>query len=127
MPKDLLIRVSRRLFVALFAMFVITIGTAFLQHRALPTLVIATGIIGGFVGLQRRLKDLTVNDLELIADSWIYTCLSPLVGGILALLLYLIFLSGFLSGQLFPSFVAETGSGGGSPGFESVFQQHAQG
>jgi hypothetical protein len=61
---------------------------------------VISGFIGGFVGLQRRLKDLTPEDLQLISHSMVYTCLSPLVGGVLALLLYILFLSGLLSGDL---------------------------
>lgn len=68
--------------------------------------VIGSGITGGFVGLQRRLKDLTLDDLRLMKASWVYTALSPLVGGILALLLYVLFLSGLVSGQMFPTFEA---------------------
>jgi hypothetical protein len=68
------------------------------------TIVIAADVIGGFVGLQRRLKDLTIQDLTLMSNSWIYTCLSPLVGGVLALLLYILFISKLVSGDLFPLF-----------------------
>jgi len=77
------------------------------SKSVVPALVIATGCVGGFVGLQRRLKELSPSELELIASSIYYTALSPLVGGILALLLYIIFLSGLVSGQLFPNFVAD--------------------
>lgn len=82
-----------------------------------------SGLIGGFVGLQRRLKELTVTDLELIAASWIYTCLSPLVGGMLALLLYVLFLSGLLSGDLFPHFEADENLEN-ITSFTSIFNQH---
>jgi hypothetical protein len=124
MPTALLNRVSRRLFLALAVLFALTIAIASWQGRALPGVVIATGIVGGFVGLQRRLKDLTQQDLDLIADSLVYTCLSPFVGGILALLLYTLFLSGLVSGEVFPKFVADAGA---SAEFGSLFQQHAQG
>jgi hypothetical protein len=84
--------------------------------------VIASGIIGGFVGLQRRLKDLTISDLELIANSWIYACLSPLVGGVLALLLYVLFLSELMTGDLFPHFVPKSGSEH-CVGWHCIFEQ----
>ncbi|MBX3739437.1 MAG: hypothetical protein KF712_00495 [Akkermansiaceae bacterium] len=69
-----------------------------------PFIVFIVGSIGGFVGFQRRLKDLDDEDLTLLSESWIYTLLAPLVGGILAVLLYIVFLSGLLGGDIFPSF-----------------------
>ena len=132
----LLLAVSRRLFIALavFLAIGLVIGLLFpLLKQALdlkeggriivPGVVIAAGIIGGFVGLQRRLKDLTIADLELIANSWIYACLSPLVGGVLALLLYVLFLSELLTGDLFPRFVLKKDF---DPclGWQCIFEQH---
>lgn len=125
---DLLVRVTRRLFIALLTLFTaaLTLATLIPESQFIvPAVVVATGIIGGFVGLQRRLKDLTVCDLQLIADSWIYTWLSPMVGGILAVLLYILFISGLLSGQLFPHFVPDSPTQI-TTGFSSVFMQHAE-
>ncbi|MGH7872186.1 MAG: hypothetical protein ACREQO_08205 [Candidatus Binatia bacterium] len=125
---NLLVRVTRRLFIALIIPFVVVLTIAAFvpdSRWVVPLIVIASGLIGGFVGLQRRLKDLTVSDLQLIADSWIYTWLSPLVGAVLALLLYVLFLSELLSGQLFPHFVAD-GIAQKATGFASVFQQHGE-
>ena len=124
---NLLISVTRRLFLALVVLFSIALATAFLipeSRYIVPVVVIASGLIGGFVGLQRRLKELTIADLELIASSWIYTCLSPLVGGVLALLLYVLFLSGLLSGDLFPHFIPDENREE-ITSFASIFQQHA--
>src|SRR5687768_2496382 len=105
MPGDisaqLLISVTRRLFIALIVLFSLSLTAAALLAEStyiVPLLVFASGLIGGFVGLQRRLKDLTLSDLELIAESWVYTGLSPLVGGVLAFLLFILFLSGLVSG-----------------------------
>lgn len=123
---NLLISVSRRLFITLLVLFSTALLVAILlpdSRYVIPVVVIMSGLIGGFVGLQRRLKELTVTDLELIAASWIYTCLSPLVGGMLALLLYILFLSGLLSGDLFPHFVADENSEK-ITSFTSIFNQH---
>jgi hypothetical protein len=116
------------LFLSIFALLALALGVMIFAAMSrsqfvLPVVVVMSGFIGGFVGLQRRLKDLTVEDLQLIATSTIYTWLSPLVGGVLALLLYILFLSDLLSGQLFPRFVPD----GSSPntGFASVFEQRA--
>ncbi|MEI6320245.1 MAG: hypothetical protein WCS09_17140, partial [Pseudomonadota bacterium] len=65
------------------------------------------GMIGGFVGLQRRLRSMPDEDLTLLANSWVYVCLSPLVGGILAVVTYVLFVSGLLAGDLFPTFVPD--------------------
>jgi hypothetical protein len=126
---NLLISVSRRLFIALMVLFSIALATVILlpdSRHIIFVVVIMSGLIGGFVGLQRRLKELTIKDLELIADSWVYTCLSPLVGGILAFLLHILFLSGLLSGDLFPHFIADE-KVEKITGFASIFQQHGSG
>ncbi len=125
-PSNLLISVSHRLFIALTVLFSIALATAIFtpdSRHIVLVVVIASGLIGGFVGLQRRLRELTIKDLELISNSWVYTCLSPLVGGILALLLYVLFLSGLVSGDLFPHFIADEKEENIS-GFASIFLQY---
>jgi hypothetical protein len=131
MPTDLLARVTRRLFISISsllagALLVMSYALSAESHLVVPAVVVIAGIIGGFVGLQRRLKDLTVEDLTLISTSHPYTWLSPIVGGVLALLLYVLFLSGLLSGQLFPQFEADALLAN-DKSFKSVFQQHAKG
>ena len=126
LPVKLLATVTRRLFIALVLLFASALSLVALfptAHFVVPGVVIASGFIGGFVGLQRRLKELTHADLELIAQSWIYTCLSPLVGGVLALLLYVLFLSELVTGNLFPHFTADATHQ--ATDFSSVLQQHA--
>ena len=79
---NLLVRVTRRLFVALVIPFLVVLTIAALvpdSRWVVPLIVIASGLIGGFVGLQRRLKDLTISDLQLIADihgcpRWLVRC-----------------------------------------------------
>ena len=88
-----------------------------------PMAAFAAGIIGGFVGLQRRLKKMTDDDLTLLANSWVYVCLSPLVGGILAVLIYILFVSGLLAGDLFPKFVPDEGADKIS-GLSAIFAIH---
>nr|WP_315597669.1 hypothetical protein [uncultured Cupriavidus sp.] len=130
MPNNstrLLAIVTRRLFFTLLPLLAICLAlAAFVSHKAyiVTALVIGAGSIGGFVGLQRRLKDLTEDDLELLATSWFHTSLSPLVGSVLALLMYILFLSGLLSGSLFPSFIAD--DSGTQDGFLSIANQHAR-
>jgi hypothetical protein len=70
-----------------------------------PMGALAAGVIGGFVGLQRRLKSMTADDLMLLANSWVYVWISPIVGGVLAVVLYVLFISTLVSGDLFPTFV----------------------
>lgn len=70
-----------------------------------PCMPVLIGAIGGLVGLQRRLKQLSNEDLELLASSRLYMYLPPFVGGLLALLLFILFLSGLVEGKLFPHFV----------------------
>ncbi|MEE1999945.1 hypothetical protein QWY20_00635 [Alkalimonas sp. MEB108] len=62
------------------------------------------GVIGGFVSIQQRLRKVSDQELELLAASWFQILLVPIFGGVFALVLYVILLSGIISGQLFPEF-----------------------
>jgi hypothetical protein len=62
------------------------------------------GIIGGFVSIQQRLKNIDDNELTLLSESWATILVIPIYGGIFSLILYLLFLSGLVKGHLFPNF-----------------------
>jgi phosphate/sulfate permease len=101
-------KISNRLAIALVSLIILIFIGAFLAYTTdiitAPMAAFSAGIIGGFVGLQRRLKNMSPDDLELLANSWVYVCLSPVVGGILAVVLYILFISTLVSGDLFPHF-----------------------
>ena len=92
-----------------------------------PMAAFMVGVIGGFVGLQRRLKALSDDDLTLLANSWVSVSLSPLVGGILAVLTYVLFVSGLMAGTLFPKFVADAPPATGPiNGLAIIFAVHGE-
>jgi hypothetical protein len=103
--------VSNRLVTALAVLLCITIAgwlwVLVSGARVLALAIFTVGMLGGFVGLQRRLKSMSDDDLTLLADSWVYVCLSPLAGGILAVVIYILFVSGMLKGELFPKFAPD--------------------
>jgi len=103
--------VSNRLVTALAILLCIIIAGSYcvmLFHLKPFALAIFTvGVVGGFVGLQRRLKSMSNDDLTLLANSWVFVCLSPLAGGILAVVIYILFISGMLKGALFPEFTPD--------------------
>ena len=111
---DLVRGVSRRLLLAMLVLIAAVVCAVVVALWAVEApspsvlIVFLAGQIGGYVGLQRRIKKLSTEDLELLATSWVYTVLSPLIGGILAVALYLIFISGLITGELFPVFVADS-------------------
>ena len=105
-------KISNRLATALAVLVVIVCAGGFLAYQVegvvtAPLAAFAAGVVGGFVGLQRRLKGMSEDDLTLLANSWVYVCLSPLVGGILAVVLYVLFISRLVNGDLFPKFVPD--------------------
>src|SRR5687768_15565405 len=61
-------------------------------------IVMALGALGAFVSLQRRIKILALEDLQLLSSTWSYAWIIPLIGGLLATVLYFLFLSSLLSG-----------------------------
>lgn len=128
-------KISNRLATALVVLVVVMVAGAFYAYlspdgRAInaPIAAFAAGVVGGFVGLQRRLKSMSDDDLTLLANSWVYVGLSPLVGGILAVVLYVLFLSTLVSGDLFPRFVPDAPNP--SPqlqkGYSAIFAVHGE-
>lgn len=67
-------------------------------------LVFQCGIIGGFVSIQQRLPSIEDDELHLLSKTWASVLLIPVYGGIFALVLYVLFLSGMLRNSLFPNF-----------------------
>jgi hypothetical protein len=69
--------------------------------------VIAMGMIGGYISLQQRIQtvpatgDPIVNITEL-SNSQFSVFLSPINGAVFAVVLYIIFIAGLLTGPLFP-------------------------
>ena len=62
------------------------------------------GLVGGFVSIQQRIKNVNDEELELLSRSWFQILLIPVYGGIFALVLYLAFLGGIVEGALFPRY-----------------------
>jgi hypothetical protein len=121
--------ISKRLLAALgillgVVLLLIVVCKIFTGVPVVSLFTILVGAIGGFVGLQRRLKQLSAEDIELLASSHLYSFLAPLVGGILALLLYVLFLSGLLEGDLFPAFVPDNETGPAD--FSSILATHGK-
>ncbi|MBS0505765.1 MAG: hypothetical protein JSR53_00120 [Proteobacteria bacterium] len=101
-------RVSNRLLFSLMLLVMVLI-VFFLYHldkKETPMLtlpiVLIFGAIGAFVSLQRRLKSLAEEDLQLLMGSISYTWLAPMTGALLAGMLYLIFIGKLIIGPMFP-------------------------
>jgi hypothetical protein len=80
------------------------------------------GGLGAFISLQRRLKQYSDDDLTLIMNSYTYTWLAPVAGAVLAGVLYLIFISKLLAGDLFPAFTAESEAAKAATGLAKLFE-----
>jgi hypothetical protein len=90
------------------ASIIITVFIVLVDWVPVLIVTLGCGVLGGFISLQRRLKTLSIKDLELLGESWNYTLLSPLTGGFLAVVLYAVFISGLLAGDLFPAFTFDS-------------------
>lgn len=106
---DPLTRVSTRLIWVTVIMLLGTVGLFVLplvmQDRfPMSWFCFGIGVIGGFVSLQQRLRKLSSEEVGMLSASWANVIISPLFGGIFALLFYLISLSSLVDGELFPSY-----------------------
>ena len=85
-------------------------------------LVFLIGNIGGYVGMHRSLGELKDDEIVELAQSWWSIVAPSFIGGILALVLYLLFMSGIIAGDLFPKFKPDANA---PLGVESILAQHA--
>ena len=94
-----------------------------------PELVFIVGNIGGYVGIHKNLNILSDDEISQMSSSWLGLIVPSFIGGILACLLYLLFISGIISGQLFPRIVADVVEAGMKKpsSFAVIFHQHADG
>jgi hypothetical protein len=82
------------------------LGTTLLGFSTLLTVIFA-GVTGAFVSMQMRLQNTSgdgdpIQNLALLTHGWLSIFLSPLTGGIFAVILYLFFSGGVLTGTVFP-------------------------
>lgn len=109
--NDLILAATRKL--ALSILVLIAAAVAIYMYGgaqgALPVWVVVMtfGMAGGYISIQRRLKVMPEDDIVLLAKSWLHTLLPPLAGGILATILYVLFISEIMKGHLFPGFKYE--------------------
>lgn len=88
--------------ILLIIFYVINLGE--LERTYLVAYVFLTGLIGGFVSMQQRLPAIGLNELRQLSDSWLSILLIPINGGIFAIVLMLMFLSGIIEGAMFPGY-----------------------
>ena len=98
-PLILMTLCSLAAVVSIFAV-TLTLGQRFM----ISWVCFGCGLIGGFMSIQQRIKNVNDEELELLSKSWFQILLIPVYGGIFALVLYLAFLSQIVKGALFPEF-----------------------
>lgn len=113
---ELIQKGTQRLFISILWLIIasaLILAWCVFSGQAVPIwiVVMAFGVCGGFISVQRRLKTFEDDDLQLLAISWPYVFLSPVAGGVLSTILYMLFVSELLSGHLFPAFIPGSESG----------------
>ncbi len=109
MDKDTNNLITKRLIIfsaATLGLTAILFGATILLHLHffISWFSVQVGIIGGFVSIKQRLGKMTEEELTVLSGSWASTMIVPIYGGIFALVLYVIFLSGLVKSDLFPIF-----------------------
>jgi hypothetical protein len=114
----------KRLLIVLAAfILIVAFATYFAGDMRVPLLVFVIGNIGGYVTIHRSLNDLTDAEVVGLSGSWLGIVVPSFVGGILGLVLYLLFLSKLVGGDIFPKFAPDAGA---RVGFEGLFDQHGE-
>lgn len=95
---------------ALIAIAIYAIGIFAFNQTAVTILVVTfVGQMGGFLSVQQRLQNSSGADPLfkelLLTNGWFsVVVIAPISGGIFAIVLYLVFVGGLMSGGLFPHF-----------------------
>lgn len=93
----------KRLFIVLFTFLVVCVLVFIIDVRGqIGMLVFLIGNIGGYISVHRGLTGLSDDEVVGLSSSWWSIIVPSFVGGVLALVLYVLFLSNILSGDLFP-------------------------
>ena len=117
-----------KLWQRLFLVLALLLGIAvvillYVDRGSTGVMVFLIGNIGGYTAVHRGLSELKDPEVIELSESW-WAILSPsIVGGVLALVLYILFLSGIISGDLFPKFVPEDNS---EKGLTSILTQRGE-
>ena len=121
--QEALQKLWQRLFLVLAAMLSLAIGVlAIGGDSRTGVLIFLLGNIGGYVGVHKSLADLKDDEVIQLSASW-WAILAPsLVGGILAEILYILFLSNLVAGDIFPKFKPDNTA---QEGLGSLMAQHA--
>ena len=102
-----ILAVSKRLLVftgvSLLLTAVLFLLAFYFQRFPVSWFCFECGIIGGFVSIQQRLKEVGDEELEYLGQSWTAILMIPVFGGVFSLVLYLLFLSGIVESALFRS------------------------
>jgi hypothetical protein len=114
----------RRLFIVLCAALIIGMGLLYVGGSSrVVQIAFLIGNIGGYVSVHRSLGELADHEVIDLSSSW-WPIIGPsLVGGVLAVALYLLFLSNILGGDLFPKFDPDENA---PIGIESLLAQHGR-
>ncbi len=120
----------RKLLIIFMALLVLSVSISLKAGPfTVPELVFIAGNIGGYVGIHRNLSILSDIEIMQLSSSWFGLIVPSFVGGILACVLYLLFISGIVSGDLFPRIIEDTFAEGTKQpeSFVIIFYQHADG
>lgn len=63
------------------------------------------GMLGGAVSLQQRLRNAESDEVDALSSSWPSLLMVPVIGGVFAFLLCILFMSEILDVSLFPKFM----------------------
>ncbi|PYY82879.1 hypothetical protein DNK59_21255 [Pseudomonas sp. TKO26] len=113
------------IFVLLLAASLVAVAMA--DGYTIPSVVFIVGNIGGYVGFHRQLSHLSEEEVVSLCRSWFNVLLPSFIGGILAGLLYILFISGVVQGELFPQIVSDKSCRYPDNSFYVIFCQHADG
>ena len=106
-----------------FILTVMAVAMIYADKAKILTMMFIVGNLGGYAAIHRNISSYSDEEIHQLSKSWFGLALPPIIGGVLAMVMYLLFIANILSGELFPEIVADEVI---LKGFDAIFSQHAE-
>ena len=115
----------KKLLITVVAILAVMAATMLLPGDSTTiVMMFIVGNLGGYAATHKNLSTYSDDEIDQLSKSWFGLILPPVIGGILSMVIYLLFVSHIISGELFPEIVNDTKKI--PENFTAIFAQHAK-
>ena len=102
---------------------IMSVVMIFAGSARILSMMFIVGNLGGYAAMHKNLSYYSDEEIQQLSKSWFAMVLPPIIGGILSMVIYVLFISNIVSGELFPKIVPDSEV---PANFDAIFAQHAE-